>query len=166
MSLASGHPAAQRPTVVAVVGPHQCDERIHRIAHDVGRLLARAGAVVVTGGEDGVMAAASQGAHEAGGVTVGLLPGRDLVGANPYLSVPLPTGLGEARNALVVTSAHGVIAVGGSWGTESEIALAVRLGRPVVSVDGWVRHDAEGHPLGAVLAVASASEAVDAMMRR
>jgi len=106
-------------------------------AYEVGRLLAAAGAVVVTGGLRGVMAAASRGAFEHGGTTLGLLPGSSRTDANPFLTVSVPTGLGELRNALLVRSCDGIIAVGGSWGTASEIALACRTGVPVFSIGGW-----------------------------
>jgi uncharacterized protein (TIGR00725 family) len=101
-------------------------------AEEVGAELARRGAFVVCGGLGGVMEAACRGAARHGGVTVGLLPGRDRGEGNPYLSVILPTGLGEQRNGLVVAVSDAVIAVGGSWGTLSEIALAVRTGKPTV----------------------------------
>jgi len=107
------------------------------IAYEAGTLLAQAGAIVVTGGLGGVMAAASRGAFESGGTTVGLLPTHYREAANPYLTVSLSTGLGEMRNALLVRSCDGIIAVGGSWGTASEIALACRTGVPVFSIGGW-----------------------------
>jgi uncharacterized protein (TIGR00725 family) len=107
------------------------------VAEEVGRLLAQAGAVVVTGGLGGVMEAASKGAREAGGTTLGLLPGADRREANAWLSVAVPTGMGEMRNALVVRSADGVIAVGGEWGTLSEIAFARKTGKPVVGLGSW-----------------------------
>ena len=124
------------------------------IAYEAGTLLAQAGAVVVTGGLGGVMAAASQGAFERGGTTVGLLPTDYREAANPYLTVSIPTGLGEMRNALLVRSCDAIIAVGGSWGTASEIALACRSGVPVFSIGGW-EFPAEGP-----VRVASAKEAV------
>lgn len=121
-----------------VSGPgHGATEEECAAAYEVGRLLAAAGAVVVTGGLVGVMAAASRGAFEHGGTTVGLLPGNDRDAANPYLTVAIPTGLGELRNALLVRSCDGIIAVGGSWGTASEIAFACRTGVPVFSLGGW-----------------------------
>jgi uncharacterized protein (TIGR00725 family) len=123
-------------------------------AFEVGRLLAQAGAVVVTGGLGGVMAAASRGAFEHGGTTVGLLPGSDREAANPYLTVSIPTGLGEMRNALLVRTCDGIIAVGGSWGTASEIALACRSGVPVFSLGGWQ------FPEDGPVQVASVEEAV------
>jgi uncharacterized protein (TIGR00725 family) len=107
------------------------------VAEEVGRLLAEAGAVVVTGGLGGVMEAASKGAREAGGTTLGLLPGADRSGANPWLTVAVPTGMGEARNALVARAADGLVAVGGEWGTLSEIALALKAGKPVAGLDSW-----------------------------
>ena len=111
------------------------------MAEEVGRLVAEAGATVVTGGLGGVMEAASKGAREAGGTTAGLLPGADRHEANQWLTVAIPTGMGEARNALVVRAADGVIAVGGEWGTLSEIAFARKTGKPVVGLGSW---DLEG----------------------
>ncbi|MFD0450212.1 TIGR00725 family protein [Rhodococcus aetherivorans] len=119
---------------VGVVGPAEATAEQRRIARQVGGLLAARRAVVVTGGLGGVMAAASRGAAEAGGTTLGLLPGDDRAEANPYLTVSIPTGLGEMRNALLVRTCEALIAVGGSWGTLSEIALAVRTGVPVISI--------------------------------
>ena len=106
-------------------------------AAEIGGLIAERGAVLVTGGLGGVMEAASRGAIESGGVAIGLLPGGDRVGANRWLTASVPTGIGELRNGLVVRAADCVIACGGSWGTLSEIALALRSGKPVVALDGW-----------------------------
>ncbi|MEA2420374.1 MAG: hypothetical protein QOE60_2580 [Thermoleophilaceae bacterium] len=103
--------------------------------------MAERGAVVVCGGLGGVMEAACRGARAAGGTTVGILPGLDRTAANPFVDVALPTGLGEARNALVVRAADAVIAVGGGYGTLSEIALALKAGKPVIGIDTW---DIEG----------------------
>lgn len=123
---------------VAVVGPgRDVSPDLLAEAKDVGRLLAQEGCTVVTGGLGGVMEAASQGAYAEGGLTVGLLPGSSRTEGNDFLTVALPTGLGEMRNALVVRSCHVVICVGGSWGTLSEVALAVRTGVPVVALHGW-----------------------------
>ncbi len=107
------------------------------IAEAVGAELARRGAVVVTGGLGGVMEAACRGAKEAGGTTVGILPGLDRSAANPYVDVAIATGLGEARNALVVRSADVVVAVGGGYGTLSEIGLALKIGKRVVGLGTW-----------------------------
>jgi len=149
------------PRYVAVVGPGGAvSEDLLVIARRVGELLAQHGAVVVCGGLDGVMAAAVEGAAAAGGISVGLLPGRTREGAAAGLSVALPTGLGEGRNALVVRTADSVIAVGGSWGTLSEVALAVRAGLPVVAVDGWSVLDGSGHPVRGVSVATGADDAV------
>ena len=130
---------------VAVIGPGD-DARPVDVdrALEVGQLLAERGAVVVTGGLGGVMAAALEGAAAAGGVTLALPPGTD---RTAVATVVVPTGLGEARNVLVVGSADAVIAIGGSWGTLSEIALARRAGVRIVSLDGWSVFDADGAPL-------------------
>jgi uncharacterized protein (TIGR00725 family) len=134
--------------VVAVIGPgSDAPDDVCAMAYEVGMLLARQGVVVVTGGLGGVMEAAGRGAREAGGVVIGLLPGDDPEAANPYLTAAIPTGLGQARNAIVVASADAVIAVGGSWGTLSEIGLARRAGKPVVCLRGWQLIDAVGQPV-------------------
>jgi uncharacterized protein (TIGR00725 family) len=121
----------------------------HRLlewAEEVGQLLARGGAVVITGGLGGVMRAASRGSVTAGGQTIGILPGADAQEANEYVRVAIPTGLGVARNLVVVTAADAVVAVGGRHGTLSEIGLALRMGRHVVSLSSW-RVESE-HRLG------------------
>jgi hypothetical protein len=120
---------------VAVVGAGDVPDS--DVAFSVGRLLAERGVVVVTGGLGGVMAAACRGAVSAGGVTVGLLPGLDRSIANEWVSVAIPTGLGELRNGLVVRAADAVVAVGGGYGTLSEIALALKAGKPVVGIGTW-----------------------------
>lgn len=121
----------------SVIGPARCDEELTQLAYDVGAGLANAGFTVVTGGEKGAMEAASRGASEAGGLAVGVLPGSDRSSANDYADVTVVTGIGHARNLSVVASGDVVIAVGGEWGTLSEIGLAGVLGRPVVLVGGW-----------------------------
>ena len=121
---------------VGVVGPGAATPEQVRQAVEVGRLLAGRGLVVVTGGLGGVMAGAAAGCVQAGGLSLGLLPGTDRGAADPHLSLSVPTGLGEMRNALLVRSCDAVIAVGSSWGTVSEIALAARTGVPVVLLDG------------------------------
>lgn len=124
--------------MIAVVGPGDpTDPIVLGAAERVGALLAEAGYQLVTGGLDGVMAAASRGAKSAGGSVVALLPGNDPAAANEFAEVVVATGLGQGRNVLVVRSADAVIAVGGSWGTLSEVAIARRLGRPVVWLHGW-----------------------------
>ena len=123
---------------LGVVGPSgEVEASLTQAAEEVGHLAAAAGAVVVTGGGTGVMEAASRGAVRAGGVALGILPGADRRDANPHLTVSLPTGLGEMRNALLVRSVDALVAIGGSWGTLSEIALACRTGVPVYALGGW-----------------------------
>jgi len=130
-----------RPLMVAVIG--DADPRgpdAHRTlewAEEVGQLLARAGATVLTGGLGGVMRAASRGARAAGGSTIGILPGADAAEANEFVELAIPTGLGVVRNLVVVTAADAVVAVGGRHGTLSEIGLALRMGREVVGLGSW-----------------------------
>ncbi|MDQ3850498.1 MAG: TIGR00725 family protein [Actinomycetota bacterium] len=122
---------------VAVVGPGEAGAEALEAAHAVGEQLARRGAVVVTGGLGGVMEAACRGAASAGATTLGILPGSDRAAANRFVTVAVATGMGELRNGLVVRCADAVIAVGGAYGTLSEIALALKLGRRVVGLGTW-----------------------------
>lgn len=121
----------------AVIGPATAEPAWLEAARAVGRGLAENSFVVLTGGLGGVMDAACEGAALAGGTSIGFLPGDDRSAAGPSVSMPLATGLGEGRNILVVTAADVVVSIGGSWGTLSEIALARRVGKPVVSLLGW-----------------------------
>jgi uncharacterized protein (TIGR00725 family) len=142
---------------VAVVGPGDAAADVAATAEAVGAELARRGAVVVTGGLGGVMAAACRGAVQAGGTTLGLLPGADRGTANPWVTVAVPTGLGELRNGLVVRSADAVIAVAGGYGTLSEIALALKAGTRVVGLGTW--------EIDGVLPAADPAAAVAAALR-
>ena len=142
---------------MAVCGAGEASDEERRNAEEVGRLLARRGAVVLCGGLGGVMEAVSRGAAAEGGTVVGILPGDSRSAASPHLSLALPTGLGQARNAVIGTAADSVIAIGGGWGTLSEIGHARRRGRPVVVLAGW---EVEGVPV-----VVSAEEAVRAALR-
>lgn len=126
---------------VAVCGASEATPSQLDAAREVGRLLAKSGAIVINGGYGGVSGAASEGAAREGGTVVGLLSESDRDGANPHLTVSLPTGLGQGRNLLIVTAAESVIAIGRGWGTLSEIAHARRLGRSVYALDTW---DVEG----------------------
>lgn len=126
------------PPYVAVCGPSSPDDPVDvERARRAGRLLAERGYVVVTGGLGGVMAAAAEGVASAGGTAVALLPNDDRESASPGHGIVLPTGLGEMRNALLVRSVDVVLAIGGAWGTLSEIALAARTGVPVFAVGSW-----------------------------
>jgi uncharacterized protein (TIGR00725 family) len=145
---------------VAVSGGAQADPEACQRAEEVGRELARRGAVVVTGGLGGAMEAACRGAKAGGGTTIGILPSGDRADANPWVDVAVPTGLGEGRNALVVRTADALVAVAGEFGTLSEIALALKLGRPVVGLGTWelVR---DGRPVEAIVAVSTPAEAAE-----
>lgn len=152
---------------VAVCGPRECTEEEAQHAYQVGQLLAERGAVVICGGGTGVMAAAAAGARSRNGVVIGIRPGPDRTGASPDLTVTISTNLGEARNAVIVWSADAVIAIGGSWGTLSEIALAMRRGAiPVITLGGWRVVDAAGAPLPGPVAAASPEEAVTLALTR
>jgi uncharacterized protein (TIGR00725 family) len=126
-----------KPVYVSVIGGGSCGAAEQALAEEVGRLVAQEGATLVCGGMGGVMEAAARGAKKAGGTTIGILPGHDRAEANPYIDHVLTTGIGHARNLAVVSSGDAVIAVGGGYGTLSEIALAARIGRPVVILAGW-----------------------------
>ncbi len=121
-------------TIIGVMGGWRCDPATYDLAYEVGRLIAQRGAVLINGGREGVMEASAKGAHEAGGLTLGILKGTDRRSSkvNPYIHVPLCTGLGDARNYINVSAADAIIAIGGEWGTLSEIALARKIGKPVI----------------------------------
>jgi uncharacterized protein (TIGR00725 family) len=143
---------------VGVVGPGEATAAQVDAAEAVGRGIAKRGAIVVCGGRGGVMAAACRGARSAGGLTVGLLPGTDREEGNEWLTVAIPTGLGELRNGLVIRAADVVIAVGGAYGTLSEIALALKTGVPVVGLSTW--------PIDGIESAESAEAAVDLALER
>jgi uncharacterized protein (TIGR00725 family) len=123
-----------QPVYIAVIGGSDIGPEAGALARDVGREVARTGAVLLCGGLGGVMAAAAQGAQEAGGVSLGILPGGDRSRANPYLTYTIATNLGHARNILMAHSADALIAVDGSYGTISEAAIALKLGKPVIAL--------------------------------
>jgi len=122
---------------IAVVGGHKCSKKIYKIAEEVGKLIAQEGWTLVCGGGPGVMEAACKGAKSQKGLTVGILPSFKGQEANKYLDVKIPTGLGYARNVLVVRAAEAIIAIDGAYGTLSEIAFAFNEERPVVGIDTW-----------------------------
>lgn len=152
---------------IAVVGAASCDGELTRLAGAVGRQIASYGAVLLCGGRGGVMAAASEGARAAGGLVVGVLPGADARASapNPHLDVALFTGLGQARNVVLTLSAHAVVAVGGGWGTLSEIALALKQRVPVVLLESWslARPDGLADPL--LRRAVSPADAVETAVR-
>lgn len=147
---------------IAVCGPAHCTATDEQHAYQIGQLLAERGATVICGGGSGVMAAVAAGVRSRAGTVIGIHPGPDRTDASPHLSLTLATNLGQARNAIIVHSADAVIAIGGSWGTLSEIALAMRRGTiPVVTLGGWQIIDANGNPIPGPVPVTTPQEAVD-----
>uniref|UniRef100_A0A7C4CEK1 TIGR00725 family protein n=1 Tax=candidate division WOR-3 bacterium TaxID=2052148 RepID=A0A7C4CEK1_UNCW3 len=122
---------------VGIIGAGECGPELAGIAEEVGRRLAESGAVLVCGGKGGVMEAACRGAKSVGGLTVGIIPGSDRAEANPHVDVAIATGLGEVRNLAVVRTADVLIAIGGSYGTLSEIGFALKAGKKVVGLKTW-----------------------------
>lgn len=156
-----------RAPLIAVCGASVADAEEIGVAEAVGQLLAGRGAVVVCGGLGGVMEAVCRGAAAAGGTSVGLLPGDDPRAANPHVSLALATGLGELRNGLLARACRGMIAIGGGYGTLSEVAFMLRLGRPVCAVGSWglvPPHAGDEDP--AVHRAAGAEDAVSWMLER
>ena len=146
--------------IIAVIGNSSCSPEEAKLAVRVGTLLAEQGVTVICGGLGGVMEAACRGAKSKGGLTVGILPGQDSSTANPWVDVPVVTGIGEARNAAVVKSAQAVIAVGGSYGTLSEIAYALKSGIPVIGLNTWSL-SRNGRQDDSIVRVQSAVQAVN-----
>ncbi len=122
---------------IAVCGAGSCDEDTCGLAEELGREIGLRGAALVCGGLGGVMEAAARGAREAGALTIGILPGFEKSDANPYIQVPIVTGLSLSRNLVIVRTADAVIALPGAYGTLSEIALALKIGKPVIGINTW-----------------------------
>jgi uncharacterized protein (TIGR00725 family) len=141
---------------IGVIGTGRNKEETDRQALEVGREVARAGAVLLCGGLGGVMEHAARGAREEKGTTIGILPGPDREESNPYIDIPIPTDLGHARNTIVVRASDALIAVGGGYGTLSEIALALKMGKPVIGLNTW--------EIPGVHAVKDAKEAVKTVL--
>ncbi len=150
-------------TYISVIGPSDASAEVEQVAEEAGACIARAGAILVTGGGGGAMEAASRGAKLAGGRTLGLLPGTSRSEGNPYLDVAVPTGLGEMRNVLVVRTGDGILAVGGGFGTLSEIALALKMGKPLVGIGTWTA-SIDGSTLP-IPTAETAGEALDLLMK-
>ena len=149
---------------VGVIGEGRCSARVAAQAERVGAAIAAAGAVLVCGGLRGVMEAASRGAARAGGVVVGLLPGFERTDANRWVTIPIVTGMDQARNVILVRSCDAVIAIGGMYGTLSEIALALKLGRPVIGLGTWKLRQAE-HRRVPIIRATSPEDAVARALR-
>ena len=152
------------PLYVSVSGSGDVPPEVSALAEEVGSLLAEAGAVVVCGGLGGVMEAVCRGAKSAGGTTVGILPDTERSDANDFVDITLPTALGESRNALVARAADALIAIGGEFGTLSEIALALKIGTPVVGLGTWELHRL-GEIVDAIEPAATPAEAVNLALR-
>ena len=144
---------------IAVIGGGECSSQEAELAEEVGRELARQGAILVCGGLGGVMEAACKGASSQGGTTIGILPGDSRQSANSYVQIPIVTNLGEARNVIVVKSAQAVIAVAGSYGTLSEIGLALRSGIPVIGLNTWTL-SRDGQPDNSIILAQNPADAV------
>ena len=145
---------------IGVLGPNVTTPEQHALGVEVGRLIAERGAILLCGGLGGMMAAAAEGAQAAGGQTVGILPGDDATAANDFIDLPIPTGLGAYRNAVLVRACDVVIAVHGAYGTLSEIAFALRLGVPVVGLHTWSVHR-DGQPDPGIHVAQTAAEAIE-----
>jgi uncharacterized protein (TIGR00725 family) len=152
--------------VIAVIGGGSCAPEDYARAREVGRLLAEQGYAVLTGGLGGVMEAAHRGAREADGLTIAVLPGSVAKEANPYAEIVILTGMGDARNVIVATSGRAVIAVGGSLGTLSEIALALKHNVPVIGLGSWTlpEHRVTGHGVMVVDTPEKAMHLVDGII--
>lgn len=155
-----------RPRIVGVIGGSELPTELYNAAERIGHEIARRRAVLITGGLTGAMEAASKGAKAAGGLTIGILPGFSPSDANAYIDLPIVTGLSEARNILIVRTAHVLIAVGGGPGTLSEIAFALKLEKPVISLDSWHVADDIIRVQTPQDAVARAFEVLDAITSR
>jgi len=123
--------------IIAVIGAGSADEPLLRIAEEVGQLIAKRDAILICGGLGGVMEAASKGARSEEGTTVGILPQNYKNEANPYIDIPVATGFGEGRNVIIARTADAIIAIGGEYGTLSEIAFGLRMGKPVIGIKTW-----------------------------
>ncbi len=150
----------KRKKIIAVIGGGEPSPEEARLAEEVGRELARQGAILVCGGLGGVMEAACRGANSEGGVTIGILPGDKPEAANPYVQIPVVTGMGHARNISVVKSAQAVIAIGGSYGTLSEIAHALQSDIPVIGLNTWSL-SRNSQPDNSIIPVQNPDEAVN-----
>lgn len=150
----------QPATMISVIGGDRPPADVLPLAEEVGRELARRGCVLVCGGRGGVMAAACKGAREAGGHTIGIMPGPDASDMNPWVEFPVVTGIGYARNAIVALSGNAVIAIDGSYGTLSEIAHALIFDRPVVGLGTWT-FSTNGREDQRIIRASSATDAVE-----
>jgi len=146
------------------MGPSECLPGVSNLAREVGQLIARAGGILICGGRGGVMEAAACGAKDAGGITIGILPGSSASEANAYIDIPVVTGMGNARNVINVLTSQAVIVIHGGCGTLSEIALALKCGTPVVALETWSVIPPEGGARPEIVTVTTPEEAVSAAL--
>ena len=125
--------------IISVIGAHDTEQRVEQLAHDIGKIVAKVGAILVCGGLEGVMEAAAKGCQQAGGTTIGLLPGTSKADANQYIEIALPTSIGYARNAMVACCADIIVALPGSHGTSCEISYGLVYKKPVIDLGRWDR---------------------------
>jgi uncharacterized protein (TIGR00725 family) len=149
--------------LIGVIGASKCSPEGYELAREVGRHIAGEGAVLVCGGLGGIMEAACRGCVEAGGETLGLLPGGDRAAANPYVTMAVPTNMGHARNIIIAHTAQALIAVEGEYGTLSEMAIGLKLGRPVIALRSWSGIDGIMHVLSPEEAVTTAFSLLNSM---
>ncbi len=148
--------------IIAVIGTGESSPKAEKIAKEVGCEIAKKKAILINGGLGGVMEASAKGAKSYGGTTIGILPGMNASDANPYIDIALPTGMGDMRNILIVRSANAIIAVNGSFGTLSELAIAIKLAKPVIGIDTW---DISENIIVVNTPLEAVSEAIDAISR-
>ena len=147
--------------VIAVIGAGECDVRIYNLAESAGTALADKKYSIICGGLGGVMEGVCKGAKKSGGLTIGILPGDNPAEANPYVDIPIATGMGIGRNIIIIRSAKAVLAINGSYGTLSEIAYAMQLGKPVVGIETWEISENIIHTANVTDAVNEISKLVD-----
>ena len=148
---------------IGVIGGQFCSEDEERMAYEVGSRLAKQGAIIICGGLGGVMEAACRGAKEEGGTTIGVLPGPFRGDSNPYVDYAIATDMGQARNAIIVRTADALVAVGGEYGTLTEIAMALKMGKKVVALSSW-EIASKGTPDDKIVRAGSPEAAVEAVM--
>ncbi len=148
---------------IGIIGAGSCDAKVAALAEETGTLIARSGAMLYCGGLGGVMEASCRGALKAGGITVGIVPTDRAEDANRYVKIPVATGLGQARNLIIIQSSQALIAISGGYGTLSEIGFALKLGRPVIGLETWQGIKGIIHAQGPEDAVNRALSAIRAM---
>jgi uncharacterized protein (TIGR00725 family) len=166
MEIETGKMRLRDRTRIGVMGPAVCSPRTAALAREVGRLIARAGGILICGGRSGVMDAAAAGARSEGGLTVGILPGDCASEANAHIDIPIVTGMGNGRNVVNVLTSQSIIAIHGGPGTLSEIALALKCDVPVIGLESWSLRSPEGNPPAGFTAARSPEEAVEIALRK